>query len=226
MSGTHAYSTPGIYQISITITDDDGGSVTATATSYVVIFDPVAGHVTGAANFASPSGAYTPNDSGDTDFTGDAHAGFNVQYTHPTDTTPSGNADFRFSAADVDFQASGFSWLVISGDLTQAYFRGTGTVNGVGGYDFLISVIDGSPDMLRIQVTNHATGDVLYDLQNGAPDGAPATTAISTGSIQIHASWENGRRGAPAGACAPRLPPLSGRGSRVSMDNRVGQPDS
>jgi large repetitive protein len=184
-SGSHLYTTPGVYTVSITVTDDDGASATATATSYVVVFDPAAGRVTGGVNFTSPSGAYTPGNSGDPNYVGPAHVGMNIEY-HQGDTIPSGHTDFRFRAAGLDFNSTGYSWLVVTDGQTKAYFRGTGTVNDAGGYDFLVSVIDGSPDRIRIQVTDHATGAVLYDNQPGAPDDASATQAIDEGSIQIH----------------------------------------
>jgi hypothetical protein len=184
-SGTHAYATPGIYQVVITITDDDGGSVVATATSYIVVYDPTMGHVTGSFNYQTPSGAYTPFDPNDPDRIGATHAGMDVQYVNANDPVPSGTAVLRFANGNLDFKAAGFSWLIVEPGLTKAYFRGAGLVNGVSGYDFLMSVVDGSPDRIRIQVTVHATGQVLYDLQPGAADDSTATTPIMQGSIDI-----------------------------------------
>jgi hypothetical protein len=186
-SGSHVYTAPGIYSISITVTDDDTGATTATATSYVVVYDASGGRVTGGTNFPSPSGAYTPNDPLDTNYIGDAHIGFNVRYNNPGDTVPNGQADFRFNAADLDFKATGFTWLVVENSQTRAYFRGTGKVNNVAGYDFLVSIIDGAPvDAVRIQVSNHATGEVLYDMQPGAPDDAAPTMTLGSDGVQIH----------------------------------------
>jgi hypothetical protein len=186
-SGSHVYTAPGIYSISVTVTDDDADSTTATASSYVVVYDTTGGRVTGATNFLSPSGAYTPNKPLDTDYTGDAKIGFNVRYQNVTDTVPTGQSDFRFKAADLDFNATGFSWLVVENSHTIAYFRGTGEVNHVAGYDFLVSIIDGAPvDAVRIQISNHATGQVLYDLQPGAPDDAAPTLTLGSDGVQIH----------------------------------------
>ena len=72
---------------------------------------------------------------------------------------------------------------------TKAYFMGAGTVNGVAGYDFLVSVIDGgknTQDTFRIRVTNHSTGVVAYDSQAGGADTDAASTSIAGGSIVIH----------------------------------------
>ena len=108
-----------------------------------------------------------------------------MQY-HTGDTVPSGHANFRFNVADLDFNSTGFAWLIVTNGQTKAYFRGTGDVNGDPGYDFLVSVTDASPDTFRMQVTEHATGNVIYDNQNGAPDDATAVQPVLTGSVQIH----------------------------------------
>jgi hypothetical protein len=59
-------------------------------------------------------------------------------------------------------------------------------VNGVSGYSFLVSVIDGSPDRIRVKIWNTSTNALVYDSQPAAPDNASATTPVDTGSIQIH----------------------------------------
>jgi hypothetical protein len=70
-------------------------------------------------------------------------------------------------------------------------YRGTGTVNGVDGYTFMLSAVDGQlpggggVDKFRIQIW--APGDGLYyDSQAGSDKDANPTTAISGGSIVIH----------------------------------------
>jgi PKD repeat protein len=180
-SGTHAYSSPGVYTIAVTITDDNGGSVVATASSYISVFDPNAGFVTGSAHFTSPPGA----DPALPASSGDAQVGLEVKYQHPTDTTPSGHADFKYKTDSLEFEATSFSWLVVESS-TKAYFGGVGTVNGVSGYSFLVSVIDGSPDRIRVKIWNTSTNALVYDSQPAAPDNASATTPVDTGSIQIH----------------------------------------
>ena len=60
-----------------------------------------------------------------------------------------------------------------------------GTVNGVAGYEFLVSGIDGSPDLVRIKVWQTSTGTVVYDSQPGAADDADPVLAL-TGSLIVH----------------------------------------
>jgi hypothetical protein len=83
---------------------------------------------------------------------------------------PTGHGEFHFSAANLDFSATGFTWLVVTDRDAEAFFEGTGTVNGISGYEFLVSVVDGSPDRARIKVWETVSGTVVYDNEAGAPD--------------------------------------------------------
>src|SRR5262249_18714998 len=75
--------------------------------------------------------------------------------------------DDRFSNTNLDFHSTSYSSLTVTGT-TQAIFKGVGTVNGVSGYSFLVSVTDGrsnGADKFRIKIWNTSTGTVLYDNQ-------------------------------------------------------------
>jgi hypothetical protein len=188
-SGSHAYAASGTYTVKATVTDKDGGSTTATATGYVVVYDPNAGFVTAGGWISSPSGAYTPANSADPDYVGKANFGLVSKYL-PGSTTPSGNTEFDLKSANLNFHATGMSWLVVTNSGTNATFVGTGTVNNTGSYTFLVSVVDGkstgTTDRIRIRVVNNANNVVVYDNQYGAADLAPATQAVSGGSAVIH----------------------------------------
>ncbi len=154
-----------------------------------VWYDPNAGFVTGGGWINSPAGAYVA----DNQAAGRANFGFVSKYTKGK-TTPTGNTEFQFSAGSLSLSSTALDWLVVSG--TKAQFRGTGTINGSGAYDFTLTVIDGDsgpgngnssgPDKFRIRIWNRVTGGLVYDNQMNAPDDADPTTVIGGGSIVIH----------------------------------------
>jgi PKD repeat protein len=185
VSASRTFTTAGVYTVSVTVTDDDGASVSRVATSYLVVFDPSAGFVTGGGWITSPAGAYATNPA----LTGKASFGFVARYEKGA-TTPTGNTEFQFHAASFEFSSSDYQWLVVAG--ARAQFKGAGTVNGGGNYGFMLSAVDGQEtggggvDKFRIKIWDVATGDVVYDNQMGSADDAEATTALGGGSIVIH----------------------------------------
>ncbi|MCI0460501.1 MAG: PKD domain-containing protein, partial [Gemmataceae bacterium] len=194
VSNTYTFTTPGVYRVQLTVTDDDGGAGTATTINttgsaldaLVVLYDPNGGIVTGGGWIHSPAGAYTA----DPNLTGKANFGFVSKY-RPGATTPSSQTEFQFKAGNLNFHCSSYEWLVVSG--AKARFRGTGTVNGASGYSFELTAWDGQAtggggvDRFRIKIWQGNQGNaVVYDNQLGAPDGADPTTALGGGSIVIH----------------------------------------
>jgi PKD repeat protein len=175
----------GIYTITVKVSDDDGGSDTEPALTYVVVYDPNGGFVTGGGWIASPPGALT----GAPALSGKATFGFVSKYLKGA-SKPSGNTEFQFHAAGLEFKSTVYDWLVISG--ARGQYKGTGTINGSGNYGFLLTAIDGQlnggngTDKFRIKIWDLATSAVVYDNQMGALDDSPAATALSGGSIVIH----------------------------------------
>jgi hypothetical protein len=169
---------PGVYTATVTITDDDTGTVSE-STAYVVIYDATGSFVTGGGWIQSPAGAYSPDSS----LSGRAHFGFVSRYETGA-TVPSGKTDFRFTTANLDFRSTSYDWLVVAG--MKAKFKGVGTINGAGNYGFMISAIDGDVDQFRISIWDIATGAGIYDNQLGEDEMADATHAIEGGAIEIH----------------------------------------
>jgi hypothetical protein len=185
LSTTHTYTDAGVYTVDVTVTDGCGASATMSF-QFIVIYDPNGGFVTGGGFITSPAGAYVANPS----LTGKANFGFVSKYL-PGANVPSGNTEFQFKAAGLNFKSSEYEWLVVAG--AKAQFKGTGTVNGTGNYGFMLTAIDGQinggggVDKFRIKIWDKNNGDaIVYDNQIGGSDDAEPTTAIASGSIVIH----------------------------------------
>ncbi|MCA1733761.1 MAG: thrombospondin type 3 repeat-containing protein, partial [Acidobacteria bacterium] len=184
LSASHAYDTAGVYTVTLSLHDDDGGSDTAVH-QYVVVYDPDGGFVTGGGWIESPAGAYAADPAA----TGKASFGFVSRYKRGA-TVPSGQTQFQFRAGDLDFHSTAYEWLVIAG--ARAQYKGSGTVNGAGDYGFLLSAIDGQVkgggdiDRFRIKIWDRATSAIVYDNQLGSAEDAEPVTALGGGSIVIH----------------------------------------
>jgi sugar lactone lactonase YvrE len=187
VTGSHSYDTPCVYQVTVTLTDDDGGFATIKS-EYVVIFDPTGAFVSGGGLFDSPAGAFPAEPL----LTGKAGFGFVSKYQKGA-TVPEGNTQFRFHAGNINFKSTSYDWLVVAG--SKGMFKGTGTINGEGRYKFLISAIDGDlnggngADMFRIKIwTEDELGNenVNYDNNLEGEVDADPTTTLTHGSIKIH----------------------------------------
>ena len=185
ISGSYTYANPGIYTVTLTATDKDGGQASQQF-KYVVVYDPNGSFVTGGGWFDSPLGAYTADPS----LIGKANFGFVSKYKKGT-TIPSGDTEFQFHAGDLNFHSSTYEWLVVAGP--RAQFKGTGTINGGGNYGFMLTAIDGQisggggMDKFRIKIWDKDNFDaVVYDNDLGTDDDAPLTTILGGGSIVIH----------------------------------------
>lgn len=178
VGATHQYTAAGIYDIAVTVTDDDGGTDTANC-GFVVVYDPDGGFVTGGGWVESPAGAYPADPTA----TGRANFGFVSKYKKGA-SVPTGSTEFQFKAGGLNFHSGDYQWLVVAG--SKAIYKGTGTINGAGGYSFMLTATDASPDRFRIRIWQTADATVVYDNQTGAADAADPTTALAGGSIVIH----------------------------------------
>ena len=172
ITGSHAYATPGIYPVSVTV-DDGWGNTDQARYEFIVVYDPNGGFVTGGGWIDSPAGAYIPDPS----LAGKATFGFVAKYLKGANL-PVGNAEFQFKAGDLNFKSVSYEWLVVAG--SKAQFKGMGTINGSGTYKFMLSADDDAPDTFRIKIwyEDESGEHVVYDNGSAQPLGG--------GSIVIH----------------------------------------
>jgi probable HAF family extracellular repeat protein len=96
-------------------------------------------------------------------------------------TTPTGHTQFQFKAGDLSFSSTSYDWLVVTGS-NRAQFKGVGTLNGEGGYKFMLWAGDGDPDTFRIKIwSDDESGSetVIYD--NGPGQ------SVTAGNIVVNA---------------------------------------
>jgi hypothetical protein len=142
-----AGSGAGIFDLVFTATDPDG--LSATVNTYVVVYDPEGGFVTGGGWIWSEAG-WCQLDDACANAEGKANFGFVSKYKKGA-SIPTGNTEFNFKAGNLNFHSDSCDWLVVTGS-DNAKFKGSGTINGGGGYRFMLWAGDGASDTFRIRI--------------------------------------------------------------------------
>jgi hypothetical protein len=184
---THTYNAAGVYTITVTVCDNFSPQGCGSAQVMIVVYDASAGFITGGGWLNVDPGSYVANPA----LYGRANFGFNSQYKKGS-TVPTGETEFQFQVGNFNFHSESYNWLVVSG--YKAQYKGTGTVNGVSGYEFTLTAYDGQIagagqtgyDRFRIKITkNNVT---VFDNRNGASMDMDSANPqnISGGSIVIH----------------------------------------
>lgn len=176
------FAEAGVHEVCVRSTDS-AGNVGDQECILLAVYDPSAGFVTGGGWINSPSGAYTPQNPNDPDLVDKATFGFVAKY-QKGESIPTGSTEFQFKIADLNFHSTEYEWLVVAG--TRAQYKGTGTINGVGEYGFMLTAIDGTPDRLRIKIWKKANDEIVYDNKHGQSDTGNDATELGGGSIIIH----------------------------------------
>lgn len=192
VNANYTFTTPGVYLVSLAVTDQFGAVGTANTVNndlraMVVIYDPNGGFVTGGGWIDSPAGAFRSNPG----LSGKATFGFVSKYL-PGANIPTGNTEFQFKTGNFNFSSTNYEWLVVAG--ARAQFKGSGTINGNGDYAFMLTAIDGqSPggggiDRFRIKIWDKINGGIIYDNQvaGDLSDNGIPNTALGGGNIVIH----------------------------------------
>ena len=196
VTGTYTFASAGVYKMKLTVTDcapcaaADRTSISADSIDgldvTIVIYDPTAGFVTGGGWIMSNPGAYTIDPS----LSGKANFGFVSKYQKGA-TKPTGETEFQFKAGGLNFHSTSYDWLVVSGPMAQ--YKGTGTINGAGNYQFLLTGRDGKQsggggaDGFRLKITDGTA--VIYDNMISADDSITTSNVqvLGGGSVQIQA---------------------------------------
>lgn len=170
ITGNWSYAQSGVYAVNLTVEDYFGRTDWETF-QYVVVYDPGCGFATGGGWINSPEEAYTSDPS----LTGKANFGFVSKYKKGH-TIPTGNTQFNFQEADLNFHSDNYLWMMIVGP--YAIYKGTGTINNDGDYDFIVTVFDGGDDMFGIKIwDNNNEDEVIYD---------SGLIVLGGGQIKIH----------------------------------------
>jgi hypothetical protein len=191
---TYTFTTPGVYEVTLYVTDDDGATGSANTVNglpaRVIIYDPNAGFVTGGGYINHTATGMIPAGAA---MASKANYGFNAKYKKGS-STPDGEVEFQLKPANINFHSTSLEWLIVNTTATRGQFQGSGTVNGAGSYGFLLTVVDGGQnDTFRIKIWNKAdpanasTPTVfIYDNEPGQPDSSNPVTPAAGGNIVVH----------------------------------------
>lgn len=172
ITDSHAYAAPGVYTITLKVTDKYNATGVTTY-QYISVYDPSGSFLTGSGTFPSTLG--------------DLKFGVHAKYVNNS-FLPKGEIELELKKGKFEFETSNYQWLVISGNV--AYVQGTGKLNDSGNYNILLTAVDGkqtgTADLIRIQITDPLTNTVVFDSEPGSPIYAVAVTPITRGSIKIH----------------------------------------
>jgi len=149
VTGSHTYTATGVYAVTVTVTDQNGGN--ASRTAYAAVYDPrTCNLVTGAGWFPEEQSPC-----------GQALFGFIVRQWG---RYPAGLMYFRWG--NNQFQATELDWLVISDDENSAWFFGVGNINGKGEYYFMVEICE-DPGSIWITIWDEYDNGGLTELTGG-----------------------------------------------------------
>lgn len=185
VSATHVYAVPDEYTIKVTVTDDCGESGEAQY-QFLIVYQPDGPFVTGGGWIVSPAGAYAEKPEIED------RATFGLVAKYNDDDAPTGQIEFNFSKARMNFHSKSYDWLIVHG--ATAAWTGTGEIKNGPQVRFRMTAVDAEvdpddsheADAIRLVLWDEATGSLIYDNQSGADLRSGAATELGGGSISIH----------------------------------------
>lgn len=159
VAATWTPTAAGLYPLSLTVTDKDGGATTVSGGT-LVVFDPAAGSVSGIGSLLDAGHDLVLFE-------------FEARY-HDHDSDPSGHVELH--VPHLTLLATHLDWLVVTSP--SFVLQGEGRVlDRHGSYRFRPSGVTGHPDQLRVQIWA-PDGSLVYDsTQRPLHFGTSASTA-------------------------------------------------
>jgi hypothetical protein len=164
VTGTWTPTAAGVYPVALTVDDGDGGRTTAR--TMVLVEDTAGGQgkVTAGGGYDAPGGR--------------VHLGLVAR------TTGTNAGQVLVQLPDQTVKSTRVERVTVTGDRVDV--RGTARGAGERELAYVVSLVDArSGDLVRVRVTDRATGAVVHDSQPGAADGAAPTTRLQ-GSVTLH----------------------------------------
>ena len=182
-AGSCRYTRPGIYTVSATVSDEDGGTSALAQYQYVLVYDPAGSFVTGGGWLDAPASACSVL-CGENSAT-KAHFTIVARFSGAKAETPEGAIKFWLQGKKaLDVRTTRLTMLIAWDNHLQLW--GPATVNGAPNYTIRVSGLDqGRNDLLRVELFD-PTGARVYDTQWGVPRDVSPTTPVQGGQLTIH----------------------------------------
>ena len=177
VEATHLYAEPGVYEVSVTVTDDGSGASDTKGYRFVVVYDPTAGSVSGSGFYWSGAEARPLGPRWGTA----AFFGYDARYKRNA-TVPSGTTKLRL-LGDFYFKSTSYDYLIVNAAMAVA--EGVGKI-GDKEYRFRVQGVDGGrTDFFQISI---------WDPTEYRPDRSGGQRAVLRQSRVVR-GCEPGRRG-------------------------------
>ena len=181
VSGSHEYATPGVYAVTLTVSDAYPASDSAVYQQFVVIYDPV-GRLRHRRRLDQLTGRCLRRRPG-ADRQGQLRLRGQVQEGRQRAGRQHRSSSSR--PADLNFESTSYDWLVIAGQ-DKAKYKGTRHHQRQRDYKFMLTAVDNgnSGDKFHIKIWDD--NGVMYDNDASSGDDAYDGTELGGGNIKIH----------------------------------------